>query len=961
MSNVGTYPRGSRWRKWDLHVHTPVSILSNRFPKQSDGSPDWDAYLSRLEQLDVAVLGVTDYFTIDGYKALLEFRRQGRLKNIRCLLPNIEFRLDSVISSRRDGANPRRLNFHVIFSDEVSPEEIEEHFLHDLAFNYEGNPQDRDDQRKLKRSNLEQHGARLIAQHSAFRDGRSPLEIGAMTAVVSHSQISSLLTVSNRFKDRYLLVFPEELTNLISWDGQDHHVRKFLLQKSDMVFSNNSRTINWSLGQPPYAEGMRAYLEEFKTLKPCIHGSDAHALEEVGHPCAKRGDAGHQCAAASSDCDLRYCWIKADPTFEGLRQLIYEPADRVRIQSSDPSPVKSIYTLEGVVIQGLTINDELSLADTDLPLSDGLVAVIGGKGSGKTALVDLIAHCFLDREHTDDRNSFVRRVADEAASLNVELRFGSEDRFSKQLADRRFVEASTVAYIAQGELERYIDEHSDLNEYIHSLIFRSSAVRDTVEAFEYESTASHVANLQADLDARNGVIDQLERATAPELLEAVKKSGTRTRAERKDVQTRIAAAEAKLPKEKAQVAQTKQQAVTRLKAQRDQLVSARELAQRTLRALDTEFAQVAALVSRLNKFIAGLGLGSALPVLAYPERERIVALQQEIEKRLRLTVGEIEKAEKEIKSFAQELQEHARLLSKKEELGKQLARLELQWRELVRQQKQLTAERAPRTETLRQLLQTTVSQRRKYTNIIATFAKEKDAVLADLDFEAEIVFDKEVFLAGAHEMLDNRQVEVLGTERTASVFQGLLDLMGRVAACDEKAIDEAVAATDTLVPELRARLKKSRAITSLDFDRLVYRSYLRVRPVALYKRVPLHRLSLGQKATVLIKIYLAEGTNPIIIDSHDDHLDNEFIMQELVGSIRQAKYYRQVIIVSNNGNMVVNSDAEQVVVADRKGGVISYVSGSLENAAIRERALKVLEGGFEAFKRRQEKYRISLS
>lgn len=333
-----TYPRGSEWRKWDLHVHTPLSILSGRYPKRPDGLPDWDAYLGRLEQLDVAVLGVTDYFTIDGYKALLEFRRQGRLKSIQCLLPNIEFRLDSVISSRKGGASPRRLNFHVMFSEEVPPEEIEEHFLHDLVFNYEGKPQDRDDQRKLKRSNLEQHGARLIAQHAGFRDGRSPLEIGAMTAVVSHSQITSVLTASNRFKDRYLLVFPEELTNLISWDGQDHHVRKFLLQKSDMVFSSNPKTITWCLGQPPYAEGVNAYLDEFKTLKPCIHGSDAHALEEIGRPCAKRGDAGHQCAAGSSDCDLRHCWIKADPSFEGLKQLLYEPADRVRIQSPSRSP-----------------------------------------------------------------------------------------------------------------------------------------------------------------------------------------------------------------------------------------------------------------------------------------------------------------------------------------------------------------------------------------------------------------------------------------------------------------------------------------------------------------------------------------------------------------------------------------------------------------------------------------------
>src|SRR5580765_4278075 len=100
---------------------------------------------------------------------------------------------------------------------------------------------------------------------------------------------------------------------------------------------------------------------------------------------------------------------------------------------------------------------------------------------------------------------------------------------------------------------------------------------------------------------------------------------------------------------------------------------------------------------------------------------------------------------------------------------------------------------------------------------------------------------------------------------------------------------------------------------------------------------------MGQKATVLMKIYLAEGDMPIIIDSHDDHLDNESITDELVGSIRQAKQYRQIILASNNGNVVINSDADQLVVAQRHDDRIVYVAGALEDPEIRELALRVLE------------------
>jgi hypothetical protein len=62
-----TFIKGSEWRKWDLHIHSPVSALNNQFPRLPSGEPDWEAYVTRLESLsDVAAIGVTDYFTIEG-------------------------------------------------------------------------------------------------------------------------------------------------------------------------------------------------------------------------------------------------------------------------------------------------------------------------------------------------------------------------------------------------------------------------------------------------------------------------------------------------------------------------------------------------------------------------------------------------------------------------------------------------------------------------------------------------------------------------------------------------------------------------------------------------------------------------------------------------------------------------------------------------------------------------------
>ncbi|RUM33199.1 MAG: hypothetical protein DSY33_05190 [Archaeoglobus sp.] len=89
---------GSIWRKWDLHVHTPASYQHNFGFSDNEESEKyngniWDKYIDELEKIqDVAVIGITDYFSIEGYKKVLEYRQNGRLQNLDLILPNIEFR-----------------------------------------------------------------------------------------------------------------------------------------------------------------------------------------------------------------------------------------------------------------------------------------------------------------------------------------------------------------------------------------------------------------------------------------------------------------------------------------------------------------------------------------------------------------------------------------------------------------------------------------------------------------------------------------------------------------------------------------------------------------------------------------------------------------------------------------------------------------------------------------------------
>ena len=276
-----------------MHLHSPMSGLANNFPKNDDGSPVWEKYVEKLETLtDISAVGVTDYFLIEGYKKLQEFKAAGQLKNIPLLLPNIEFRLDNVVGGKR-------INFHVIFSDEVTCRDIEDHFLSDIEIAIEGSPWLPGDIRKLKRSSLEELGAKRKSEHPPFQT-RSDFEIGCMTAVAKLDSIMKILTTNSLFKGKYITALAEENMSLMDWDGQDHGVRKIILQSSHMLFSANPNTIDWCLGKKhPQPD---EYVQEFKSLKPCAIGSDAHDLASIGVP-----------------PNGKYTWIKADVTFDGLR------------------------------------------------------------------------------------------------------------------------------------------------------------------------------------------------------------------------------------------------------------------------------------------------------------------------------------------------------------------------------------------------------------------------------------------------------------------------------------------------------------------------------------------------------------------------------------------------------------------------------------------------------------------
>ena len=342
---------GSTWRRWDLHIHTPDTILNNKFE-------EWDEFLAAIEGQDaVSTLGVTDYFSITNYSRLKQHKEAGRISGIDLLIPNIEFR----IAPPND--NARAVNIHFLVCPDDPDHEAEIlNALGRLSWQYGGR-------------NYSCLPDQLIALGRAFDPAavgdRAALRAGVTQFKVDftglrnwyHSEpwlhANSLVAVAAG--DDGLSGFQQDG----AWAGYREEITRF----SQMVFSGRPGERDFWLGRrdPNDLETIR----RLGGFKPCIHGSDAHEIGRLFRP----------------DQD-RFCWVKADPTFEGLKQILYEPEDRVYI-----GPTPPILHDEARVIRSVALSRSGDWFDeVEIPLNASLVSIVGQKGSGKSALADLVAY-----------------------------------------------------------------------------------------------------------------------------------------------------------------------------------------------------------------------------------------------------------------------------------------------------------------------------------------------------------------------------------------------------------------------------------------------------------------------------------------------------------------------------------------------------------------------------------------
>ena len=330
------YSRGSEWRRWDLHVHTPCSIINANF------GDNFDEYVKQLFtraiENKIACIGVTDYFSIEGYKKIRDEYLSCESKMIELfpdesvrieiskilLLPNVELRLDCFV-----GDNQHAVNYHVIFSDQISTDLIEQKFFGALRVpkQYAGGAMQ-------QKEPITKEGIIRVGQHNReyLHETGEDYKIGLRHITVSLSDITYILRSDNTFKDKALLFVPsDEDLSRISWEGRNSTTRRLLIQTSDAIFASNPQTVKWALGELDGEGGYQRHVNEFLKIRPTFSGSDAHEFDSM-----------------FNNAHRRYCWIKADPTFNGLRQTLFEPKERVRINETQPETKYPYYVINSV-------------------------------------------------------------------------------------------------------------------------------------------------------------------------------------------------------------------------------------------------------------------------------------------------------------------------------------------------------------------------------------------------------------------------------------------------------------------------------------------------------------------------------------------------------------------------------------------------------------------------------------
>lgn len=981
-------PAGSKWRRWDPHVHMPGTLKSNEF-----GATTIAQALDDLAACDppIAVAGITDYCTTASFRAAWQAWQDGAGAGIALLFPNVEMRLD-VPTSKKGLA----LNLHLI----CAPDQVDEldEFLALLKFSYESRSY------TCTRKGLVALGRAFTGKPALEEE--AALRVGADQFKVSFESLRTLVE-SESWPRAHCLIgvaggADDGSSGLRTDDNAFAARRRSIERLAHIIFSSNPKQREFWVGND--SASVRELWKTYGGPKACLHGSDAHERSRLGKP-----------------DDDRFCWLKGDASFETLQTACLAPETRVAIGSQPPNEGFSHGRIAAVSVQGAS-----PFVTNTIPINPGLVAIIGGRGSGKTALADLLAVGAGSKEPFGDGKSFISRAGSLLEGSSVTVGWTQGETSTRELSPESNAPESLsrgVRYLSQQFVEKLCSADgvsSDLLSEIERVVFNAWPADRRLGTTNFaELLRLRLAPAREKERSEVEAIRELGEEIADQ--QVLRASRERKSAERSAQQKLLEQAEAQIGD---LVKQGTKGDATRLA----NVNSALEVRRNEYQAVDRQIKSLEALQGQAStartttfpRYTNKLRTENTAAKFEAVEWDSFgVDFVGEVETLLTTSLARAREAASSIAgSTTSEIAPELDAVSKEDLAKRTIAELTA---EQLRLQKLIGLD-TRRTQELKNANKRQSDLRGKITKLdevikaadgaserISELSEERtthyaayfDALLEEEELLKELYAPLRAVLSSGGTAVSKLEFSVRrvvninawakeGEEklidlRTAGPFQGTGGL-ARVArqelleawqSGDGQTAASAIrdfSKTHTL--DIRQHSKVDRE------DEVVYRTWERRVAAWLYSAdhvsltyslnydgLNIERLSPGSRGIVLLLLYLAvdqEETDPLIIDQPEENLDPESVYSELVGLFRSTADRRQIIMVTHNANLVVNTDVDQVIIARCRSLAegrlpdVTYETGGLEQAAIRRAVCQILEGGADAFRQRARRLRIEL-
>jgi len=847
--------KGSEWRKWDLHLHTPSSY------DYSDKSTTNEHIIEVLKDNNISVVAITDHHTIDVERIL---KLQELAKSDITILPGIEFCADA------RGEDP--IHFIGIFpeSDRNRLEYIKTEIL--------------------SKSNINKQIQDKRNENEIYCDLESTIKV--------IKELGGIVTIHAGRKSNSI----ENITNSLPVK---------MAQKKDIAEIIDIFELGKVNDQEDYREHV---FPSIKKIFPMIICSDNHDIK--------------------SYTLKQNCWIKADPTFEGLKQIIYEPEERVRIQESNPEYDFDKPTFSKISItQPLEVfnGEKVKFDKTELPLNKNLVTIIGGRGTGKSLLLNYIANTFkkpiLAYQNKDKPIQF-----NESEHFVVEWQKSNAPKPEIITFEAKKKGDLDLIFIEQGKLKN-ISNYRVLADEIKILLKIEKLQFDEKLDNEIKELLDDIKKLKEWFEYKN---EKGEKVNDRKFNENKKQEAENLL---KTITTEDNKKKLEIYTSNIKTINNCENILTSLNDIKNSLAKFQADTNNTINNINSD----------IEKEINDL----SIPKIDFENQTNAI---KNIEEKMTTIVKDKKGRNNEIKKEFEERGykgDLETLLSSAEKYQKNIQNAEVKLKEIEEKEKQLKAKIQQRNNLSEKLKVEYERQknviRNAWNNLLDNFSDEQRKVISNvlgkrgISIEGEIYFNLKAFNEKLKEYLDLRTYKNLSEGIGINSLDGYWHFIN-----------------STLQNFIEGKEKEStkKDLENLFFNLQERKDYLYVVSKIKFLNKTLDQLSVGQKGTLYLLLQLATNTfsSPLIFDQPEDDLDNEFITTELVGLFKELKKYRQIIISTHNANFVVTADAEQVIVAKNKDEILTYSSGSLENSEINESVCRILEGGKDAFEKRRNKY-----